>query len=420
MTGRCANPRFSRWTVLAPLLIVAVIATACGSSDGTGTGTVATTEATTATSATSVHPSGTEPIVRSSEGPETSSTTSGVTTFESTTETMSVASPQGDFYQPPDPLEVASPGTLIWAERVEGIDLNPPATIWRMLYHSRNGQDQDIAVSGFAVVPTSPAPAGERPVYAWAHGTVGLGDQCAPSHEIRDNLPPYGGQQVERGAVLVATDYEGIGTPGLPTNTDGDGEGRAVLDSIRAVGSLPDVGVIGDVVLAGHSQGGAAVMWASEIAASYAPELDVVGSVALAPGAELPALADAIVASPYKGIVLIGAIGLRTTHPDLDLSRVLTPAAMADLPRVESECVDDTVQRYESLPTSDVVSQAPSSDPELARLLQENSPGSTPIGVPIFLGHGTADEQVPPELSDATRSKVLLIERPSDTAHLRR
>ena len=78
---------------------------------------------------------------------------------------------------------------------------------------------------------------------------------------------------------------------------------------------------------------------------------------------------------------------------------------MADLPRVESECVDDTVQRYESLTTSDVVSQAPSSDPEIARLLQENSAGSTPIGVPIFLGHGTADEQVPPELSDRLAAK---------------
>ena len=55
-------------------------------------------------------------------------------------------------------------------------------------------------------------------MYAWAHGTVGIGDQCAPSHEIRDNLPPFGGLQVERGAVLVATDYEGIGTPGLPSN----------------------------------------------------------------------------------------------------------------------------------------------------------------------------------------------------------
>ena len=136
-------------------------------------------------------------------------------------------------------------------------------------------------------------------------------------------------------------------------------------------------------------------MWASEIAAAYAPELEVVGSVALAPGSELPTLADAVVASSYKGIVLIGAIGLRTAHPDLDLSRVLTPAAMADLPHVESECVDDTIQRYASLTTSDVVSQAPSNDPELAGLLQENSPGSTPIEVPIFLGHGTADEQVP-------------------------
>jgi hypothetical protein len=145
---------------------------------------------------------------------------------------------------------------LIWAERVE-LELNPPATIWRILYHSRDSINHDIAVSGFAVVPDSPAPSTGRDVYAWAHGTVGLGDQCAPSRDVRNHLPVYGGQQVERGTVLVATDYAGLGTPGVP---DGDSraEGQTVLDSVRAVQTLPGVGSIDDLVIAGHSQGGTA------------------------------------------------------------------------------------------------------------------------------------------------------------------
>jgi alpha-beta hydrolase superfamily lysophospholipase len=315
--------------------------------------------------------------------------------------TEDIASPPGDFYAPPDPLPDAPAGTLIWAEEVGGIDLNPPATVWRILYHSRSEQDQDIAVSGFALVPTAPAPApeGDRAVYGWAHGTVGQGDQCAPSREVRDNLPPYGGQQVERGAVLVATDYEGVGTPGVPTTTDGVAEGHAVLDSVRAVSALPDVGPVGDVVLAGHSQGGVAVLFAGELAPTYAPELDLVGIVALAPGGELPTLADAVAASPYRGLVLIGASGMRAGHPDLDLSTVLTPDALADLPRVESECLDATIERYQDDPGG-VTTRPPSSVPEIERLLEANSPGSTPISTPVFLGHGAADQQVPPAISE--------------------
>ena len=68
----------------------------------------------------------------------------------------------GDLYSPPDPLDPAPPGTLIWAEEVGGLQLNPPASVWRMLYHSRSRDDRDIAVSGFAIVPTAAIP-GERP-----------------------------------------------------------------------------------------------------------------------------------------------------------------------------------------------------------------------------------------------------------------
>jgi pimeloyl-ACP methyl ester carboxylesterase len=267
-----------------------------------------------------------------------------------------------------------------------------------MLYHSRSEQGGDIAVSGFAVVPTA-APNGKRGVFAWAHGTVGLGDECAPSHEIRDNLPPFGGQQVERGAVLVATDYEGVGTPGVPTFS-GAAEGQAVLDGVRAAAALPNVGSIGAVVVAGHSQGGPAALFAAELAPEYAPDLNVVGVVALAPGAEVAALVDSLVDSPYKGLVLIGAAGLRAAHPDLDLSAGLTDAALDDLSRVESECVDATVERYQTIPSRDVLVRPPSNDPALKKLFDENSPGSKTISVPVFIGHGDADQQVPVELSE--------------------
>jgi pimeloyl-ACP methyl ester carboxylesterase len=324
---------------------------------------------------------------------------------ESSTKGPRVTAPPGKFYQPPKPLRPAPPGTLIWAKRVTGIPLHPPATIWRILYHSRSRDDHDIAVSGFAIVPKAPAPTGGRPVYAWAHGTVGLGDQCAPSHAIRDNLSPYGGQQVERGAVGVATDYEGLGTPGVPTSTVGLAEGHAVLDSVRAVASLPHVGSLGDVMLAGHSQGGQAALFAGEIAPKYAPELRLVGVAALAPGVELPALVDYLTSSPGKATVLMGAIGLRAAYPDLDLATVFTPDAIADVPRVETECVDTTVARYESTPTSEFITRDPSTVAEVQRVLEENSPGTISPTVPIFIGHSEADEQVPVDLSARLMAK---------------
>ena len=93
---------------------------------------------------------------------------------------------------PPRRLPLKPAGTLIWAQKVP-LPLNPPATVWRILYHSRSLSGKDIAVSGCALVPTTAAPRGALAVYAWAHGSVGQADRCAPSRDPRNNLPPFGG-----------------------------------------------------------------------------------------------------------------------------------------------------------------------------------------------------------------------------------
>jgi hypothetical protein len=60
--------------------------------------------------------------------------------------------PPGDLYTPPRLLPHRAAGALIWAQRVP-LTLNPPATVWRILYDSRSRTGEDIAVAGFAIVP---------------------------------------------------------------------------------------------------------------------------------------------------------------------------------------------------------------------------------------------------------------------------
>lgn len=313
--------------------------------------------------------------------------------------------PAGGFYQAPDPLPHGEPGALIWAEKV-ALPIKPPATIWRMLYHSRNRAGGDVAVSGFAFVPKAKAPADGRSVYAWAHGTEGLGDQCAPSKpkNLRDSFPPYGGKVLLEGGVVVATDYEGLGTPGIPP-FGGVSEGQSVLDSVRAVKSLPNVGAISDVILAGHSQGGHAALFAGQLAATYAPELQIKGVVALAPGAEIATHVEYLLHSPAIGSVLMNAISVNAAYPEVKLEAFLTPAALADIARVTSECVDATVQRWRGSEAGAIFTSDLLKSSELKRIFDENSPGATDPAIPMLFLHGDSDAQVPVGISATLASK---------------
>jgi acetyl esterase/lipase len=102
-------------------------------------------------------------------------------------------------------------------------------------------------------------------------------------------IGPWLGGLFRQGYVVAATDYQGLGTPGTARTLIGLSAGRAVLDLARAARGLDAAGAGGRVVLAGHSEGGHAALWAAELARAYAPELQILGVAAAAPGAELAA-----------------------------------------------------------------------------------------------------------------------------------
>src|SRR5258708_12789428 len=92
------------------------------------------------------------------------------------------SAPAGNaFYVPPNPLPPGQHGDIIWCRPVASP--TPGAKAWQILYLSTTVSGARTAVSGTVLVPTAPYP-GTRPVTAYASGTQGWGDQCAPSREM--------------------------------------------------------------------------------------------------------------------------------------------------------------------------------------------------------------------------------------------
>jgi acetyl esterase/lipase len=322
--------------------------------------------------------------------------------------------PPDAFYHVPDPLPPGPPGALIRATPIAGLSGSTDSRAWAILYHSRDFDGRDVAVSGVVVAPPGAAPPGGRPVLAWAHGSVGLADQCAPSHSGVTGAPnSWLAGLVLQDMVVAATDYQGLGTPGLARSLIGLSAGRAVLDMARAARGLDAAGASGRVVLAGHSEGGHAVLWAAELARSYAPELQVLGVATTAPGAELATtlrLARFRPAAITSGAMLIVAAWSDAYRVPLE---VLTPAGRRALDRVRSTCLEELANDPATpvVRPGDLLATWP-----WPGLLARNTPGDTATPAPILIAQGTDDMVVVPA---ATRALVQRLCHAGDTVELR-
>jgi hypothetical protein len=185
---------------------------------------------------------------------------------------LSPLSAQTSFYDAPKSLLDGEPGSVVRQERIDGAPLG--AAAYRVLYRSTGLTGEPIFVSGVVVVPPGEAPAGSRPIIAWAHPTTGITPRCAPSLAIFLFQQIQGLRSfVAHGCVVAATDYPGLGTPQTHPYLVGDSEARAVIDAVRVAGAMPGSGGGKRFVVWGHSQGGQAALFTGLIAKTYAPEL---------------------------------------------------------------------------------------------------------------------------------------------------
>lgn len=157
-------------------------------------------------------------------------------------------------------------------------------------YRSRGVHGEPVVVSGYIVIPKGEPPKSGWPVMAWAHGTTGVADICAPSG-IYPGGPEYGYQKLmnaaldpwlARGYAVVATDYQGLGTPGMHPYMNATSAFHSVVDSVRAAHHLLPKKLSPEWLVMGHSQGGASAL--AVAANANAPDLHLRGAIALAPG----------------------------------------------------------------------------------------------------------------------------------------
>jgi len=312
---------------------------------------------------------------------------------------------EGSFYAPPTPMPSGAPGDVLRAEPIlsaaEGVSAQ------RVVYHSTDLNGDDVLVSGIVAVPDGPPPPGGRTVVAWGHPTTGAAARCAPSVGIDpfDTIEGFD-DLIRRGYAVVATDYAGMGMPGVDSYLIGETEGRNVLDSVRAALRL-DIGASDRFALWGHSQGGQAVLFAAQLAESYAPELELEAIAVAAPAIDLGGLLDSDI-DDISG-VSIGSYAFTAfasvyaDTPGVDLSAIIAPDALAVLPEMAALCLLGQNSELHQIGAPFIGGKFLLADPATtqpwATLLEANTPGGARYDVPLFVAQGASDKLVDPALT---------------------
>ncbi|WP_346776780.1 lipase family protein [Streptomyces sp. HNM0574] len=318
---------------------------------------------------------------------------------------------------PADGARGGAPGDLVSVER-SGFRTSPNApsstAAWKIRYRSTDARGRPNIVSGTVIVPSATPrdrPAGPRPLVSYAVGTVGMGDQCAPSRTFPRGKAveaPLINGALARGWAVAVTDYEGLGTPGDHTYTVGSAEGHAVLDAARAAQRLPQaqqsgVSSTSPVGLMGYSQGGQASGWAAELHRAYAPELDVRGTASGGVPADLAQLVEDNDGGDDAGLVLMAALGHDAAFPSLKLHSYLNDEGRRLATYMRTHCVADSTEAGAGKRMADLTEGAPLDRPEWQRSLRADLLGTKGPDHPVYVYHGTGDELIPSELGERLR-----------------
>lgn len=283
-----------------------------------------------------------------------------------------------------------APGRTVCVSRVD-LPAFPEATAWRITYLSTDTHDRPHVVAGTVIAPSALL---ATAVVGYAPGTHGLGDSCAPSRLLGDGTEWEAGflqAYLDHGYAVAVTDYDGYS--GAPTFVNGLSEGRAVLDVVRAAMTIPEADLPGlPVALSGYSQGGHAVGWAAQIAADYAPELDL---RAVAVGAPVP---DIIICKNTNdgtyaaGLMVICMMGLDHAYPELDLDSYLTDRGRKIVAEARDQCLMDLMAANAFLTADEFVDTAVFEHPDWQRRAGEQLLGGLAPSVPVLVYHSPEDD----------------------------
>lgn len=267
----------------------------------------------------------------------------------------------------------------------------------KILYRSTDVDDQPLIVSGTVFKPEGVAPAGGWPILAIGHGSTGINTNCAPS--LTDNLYGLSGlvkHYLDVGFAVTYPDFSGLGTNSGPhPYLDSYAGARTLIDSVRGIREVyPDISETW--VSYGISQGGGVTWAADEIAAQYAPELDLVGAVAHVPSTSKVPLVDLAVAGTLtgeqQGVLQWLEESLARRNPALNLNELRSPALAAQW-NVMSDCGRSPKRggALRRVSAKDFRPTTTAATDTLRSLLAEMALPRAGLGAPLYVLYGGKD-----------------------------
>ncbi|HNP58539.1 MAG TPA: lipase family protein [Gordonia sp. (in: high G+C Gram-positive bacteria)] len=309
-----------------------------------------------------------------------------------------------DVRNAPSPAHVQSGMLLGQTPMATRLSVPGAARAIRIHYATPDQHGRPASSTGAVFVPRGAPPQGGWPVIAWAHGTVGLGDNCTPSAQPRSALDSfYISHWLNQGYAVVGTDYVGLGTPGLMSYLNASSEAQSIVDSVKAAHQM-GLPLADKWAIVGQSQGAGAAMAGAHDAArlSGGTALDYRGVVAT--GA--PANIEHIVAllGPYETVPL--PVGLATymsyimagfseARPDLHIERVLSPLGRQVVAQARVRCYPEMAEWVPRATGSWFSAPLNSIPGVLGALTAYMGTPVTGYTRPIFLRQGTQDIDVP-------------------------
>lgn len=319
------------------------------------------------------------------------------------------------FYDPPNILPSNIPGTLLKTEAMN-IEVPNGGLAYRIMYVTELPDGKPAISSGMIFIPSTPAPTEGRKIVAWVHGTLGFGNECVPSRSQKPlaDMTNWLDAMMQRGWVVVATDYTGLGTQGDPYYLIGKSEANDVINSVRAARNFSEANAGNQFTVFGHSQGGHSALSTAVYTESYAPELKLIAVAAAAPAAELTALFS----QQYDKTVAwaIGpdaSVSWPLIYPNLPLENILSNQGLKDYKKLAEGCVMKEVGELElkSVFKEKFFEINPMTNINWYEAAKKQTPDISKINVPIYIAQGLNDTVVLPDTTALFTQKACALNK---------
>lgn len=318
------------------------------------------------------------------------------------------------YQQPQEALQAATPGKILAARQVilANFGLLPLNEVdaWQIAYRSNDSRDQPITAVATLIKPRGTA-SQPRKLFSLQIAEDSTAGYCAPSYALQFlSVAPLAGQIIapiefvfaqaalQQGYAVIIPDHEG------PNSAYAAGPlgARITLDGIRAATRFPQLGSAPQaaVALYGYSGGTMPTGHAAEIAADYAPELNIVGVAEGGVGADLKATLNKADGQFTSGLVLAALQGLSREYPEVAeyLRQNADPGMNLLMDAKAPLCV-----AYQSvlLPFLNLTQRLHTEGaPALESMFAETKMGRQVPHIPLFIWHAGQDEILPREATD--------------------